>query len=527
MSTDKNPAGATVPAPAIEAADHGDAAAHQDAPVNLPAGWRYRQRRIFGVAIPWYASPQTQLIMVSFVCFLCPGMFNAFGGMGGGGKTDATLADNMNTALYSAFAVFGFFGGTFINKLGVKYTLAFGGVGYCVYAASLLASVHADVSGFNLFAGVFLGICAGLLWTAQGTIMISYPREHEKGHYFAWFWGIFNMGAVIGSLIPLGENINVKVNATVTDGTYIGFIVLMFCGAVLALMLCNANDIVRYDGSRVILKKNPSWQSELLGLWETLRFEPMVVLLFPMFFSSNWFYVYQQNAVNGARFTTRTKALNSLLYYLAQIVAAWITGLLVDVQGVRRSVRARITWVVLLAFTFALWGGGYVYQKGYTRETVNVELNPGYEPTDWTSPGYVGPMFLYIFYGFYDAAWQACIYWQVACSPQAVPAADSTLRYMGALSNSGRRLANYVGFYKGIQSVGAAVMNNLDARKLSFMKEFISNWVLLGASLLIAAPAIFLKIPDHVEVEDDLKGTDETVEDVLPVAHGHSEKAAA
>ena len=93
---------------------------------------------------------------------------------------------------------------------------------------------------------------------------------------------------------------------------------------------------------------------------------------------------------------------------------------------------------------------------------------------------------------------------------------------MGALSNSGRRLANYVGFYKGIQSVGAAVMNNLDARKLPFMSEFISNWVLLGSSLLIALPIIFLKIPDHVEVEDDLRDTDETVEDVLPA--GHPEK---
>ncbi|TWU71395.1 DUF895 domain membrane protein [Metarhizium rileyi] len=509
MSIEKKPDGSTVPTHELlpdQVADYDSAVADRDANnVDLPAGWKYRQRRILGINIPWYASPQVQLVLVSFVCFLCPGMFNALGGMGGGGKTDATLADNMNTALYSAFAVFGFFGGTFINKLGVKYTLAFGGVGYCVYAASLLTSVHADVAGFNIFAGVFLGICAGLLWTAQGTIMISYPHEHEKGHYFAWFWGIFNMGAVIGGLIPLGENINVKTNATVTDGTYIGFIVLMFCGAVLSLLLCNANDIVRKDGSRVILKKNPSWQSELLGLWETLRFEPLVILLFPMFFSSNWFYVYQQNGVNSARFTTRTKALNSLLYYLAQIIAAWITGVLVDVQGVRRSVRARITWVVLLVFTFALWGGGYAYQKGYTRESVNVDLNPDYKPTDWTSPGYVGPMFLYIFYGFYDAVWQACIYW-----------------YMGALSNSGRRLANYVGFYKGIQSVGAAVMNNLDARKLSFMREFISNWVLLGASLLIAAPAILFKITDHVEVEEDLKDTDETVEDVLPM--GHPEK---
>ncbi|KAG6034617.1 hypothetical protein E4U41_006479 [Claviceps citrina] len=476
--------------------------------VNLPAGWKYKARSLCGVRVPWYASPPTQLIMVSFVCFLCPGMFNALGGLGGGGKTDATLADNMNTALYSTFAVFGFFGGTFINKLGVKYTLAFGGIGYCVYAASLLASVHADVSGFNIFAGVWLGLCAALLWTAQGTIMISYPHEHEKGHYFAWFWGIFNMGAVIGSLIPLGENIHVKTNATVSDGTYIGFIVLMFCGAVLALFLCNAGDIIRKDGSRVILKKNPSWQSEFLGLWETLRFEPFIVLLFPMFFSSNWFYVYQQNAVNGARFTTRTKALNSLLYYLAQIIAAWITGVMVDIQGIRRSVRAKVTWVVLLVFTFALWGGGFAYQKDYTRETVDEKLNPDYQPTDWSSPGYVGPMFLYIFYGFYDAVWQACVYW-----------------YMGALSNSGRRLANYVGFYKGIQSVGAAVMANLDGRKIAFMSEFISNWALLGASLVVALPAIFFKIRDHVEVEKDLKDTDETVEDVLPA--GHPEKSAA
>lgn len=31
--------------------------------------------------------------------------------------------------------------------------------------------------------------------------MISYPTEQEKGRYFAWFWAIFNMGAVVGSLV--------------------------------------------------------------------------------------------------------------------------------------------------------------------------------------------------------------------------------------------------------------------------------------------------------------------------------------
>lgn len=34
------------------------------------SGWRYR--RFFG--LPYYASPQVQLVLVAFVCFLCPGM---------------------------------------------------------------------------------------------------------------------------------------------------------------------------------------------------------------------------------------------------------------------------------------------------------------------------------------------------------------------------------------------------------------------------------------------------------------------
>ncbi|KAG4437555.1 hypothetical protein IFR05_006942 [Cadophora sp. M221] len=476
---------------------------HHD--LDLPSGWMYRQRKLGKFNIPWFASPRVQLIMVSFVCFLCPGMFNALGGMGGGGRTDATLADNMNIALYSTFAVFGFFGGTIVNKLGVKLTLAFGGIGYCIYAVSLLVSVYAHVAPFNIVAGALLGICAGLLWTAQGTIMISYPHENEKGRYFAWFWAIFNMGAVIGSLIPLGQHINTKENVSVGTGTYVAFIILMFSGAVLALFLINANDVVRDDGTRVVLMKNPTWQSEAMGLLETFKFEPFVILLFPMFWSSNWFVTYQANGVNNAHFSTRTKALNNCLYYLAQIFGALVLGYLLDISSIRRTIRAKACLGMLFVMTMAIWGGGYAFQKGYTRDSVNTDLNPDFIPTDWTTTGYVGPMFLYIFYGFYDSLWQASVYW-----------------YMGALSNSGRRSANYVGFYKGIQSAGAAVMWSLDSGKMEFMSELASNWGLLAGSLVCAAPVIFFKIKDTVTVEEDLRGTDETLADVLPA--GHPEK---
>ena len=97
----------------------------------------------------------------------------------------------------------GFLAGTIVNRLGVRYSIGFGGLGYSIYAGSLLASVHENVPGFNIFAGAFLGVCAGLLWTAQGAVMMSYPPEDKKGRYIATFWIIFNLGAVIGSLVRL------------------------------------------------------------------------------------------------------------------------------------------------------------------------------------------------------------------------------------------------------------------------------------------------------------------------------------
>ena len=167
-----------------------------------PTGWMHRRLRVGPITLPAYASPPTQLVLVSIVCFLCPGMFNALSGIGGGGQVDATVANNASTALYSCFAIVGFFAGTIVNRVGIKLTLSFGGMGYTIYAISFLTYSHAFNNGFVIFAGAFLGVCAGCLWAAQGTIMMSYPNEGEKGRYISWFWMIFNLGAVYDLLLP-------------------------------------------------------------------------------------------------------------------------------------------------------------------------------------------------------------------------------------------------------------------------------------------------------------------------------------
>ncbi len=130
-------------------------------------------------------------------------MFNALNGLGAVGQLGkhASAADASNSALYATFAVVGFFAGTVVNALGIKIALSFGGLGYCLYVSSYLCFSHTQNFGYIVFAGLMLGSCAGILWSAQGAIMMSYPPEKLKGRFISWFWIIFNSGAVIGSLV--------------------------------------------------------------------------------------------------------------------------------------------------------------------------------------------------------------------------------------------------------------------------------------------------------------------------------------
>ena len=183
-----------------------------------PSAW-YNKKIGF---LPPYSMAMFQIVMLSFVVFMTPGMFNALSGLGGGGISDIKTADNANVALYSTFATIGFFGGTICNYIGVRASLCFGGTGYAMYAASLLCYYHTQNSGFVIFAGAYLGVCAGCLWAAQGAIILSYPTENRKGTAIMVFWIIFNLGAVIGAIIPLANNLENKGSAVKEIGSASG-----------------------------------------------------------------------------------------------------------------------------------------------------------------------------------------------------------------------------------------------------------------------------------------------------------------
>jgi len=435
-----------------------------------------------------YRNPYTQVCLLGFTCFLGPGMFNSLGGIGGGGGVDVTISANQNVILYACFAAMAFVAGSINNKIGALPTLFLGTLGYSIYIGSWLQSTShpytAASNGYTLASGAILGLCAGLLWTAQGSLMLSYATEQQKGRFIGIFWVIFNLGAVIGSAVAFGQNFNNSAATSVGSGTYIGFLVLTLLGACIPFLMTPPSKMIRTDGTQVQPLRHPTWIAEFTGLGVALYTDPMIMLLFPLFLVSNWFYTWQENDYNAALFTIRTRALNGMLYWATQMFGSIIFGLVLDTPRLARRTRAYIGWVCLLVVVMVTQGWSYHYQKGYTRESVAGQTEE--EKIDFTSPGFAAYIWLYIFLGLLDSMWQTAAYW-----------------FMGAMSNDPAKLAYFAGFYKSIQSAGAAGIWRADGLSDPFMNIFASTWALLAAGLIFAAPVLFYRIKNHTELADE------------------------
>ncbi|KAF7313553.1 hypothetical protein HMN09_00511400 [Mycena chlorophos] len=448
---------------------------------SLPAETFERPKGFRGV----YEHPITQVAMVGFVCFMCPGLFNALSGMGGGGQVDAKDADNGNVALYSTFSVMSFFSGTINNKIGALRTLQIGTLGYSLYIGSLLAlNIHPGAGAFTVAAGAVLGVCAGLLWTAQGSLMLAYPTEGDKAKFIAIFWAIFNLGGVLGSAIGFGLNFHNKAG-NVTNGTYTGFLVLTLIGACIPFFMTSPKKVIRTDGTRLTIHANPSWKVELMGLYIALKTDPMILLLFPMFFASNWFYAWQFNDFNGALFDIRTRSLNSMVYWSAQVVGSLIMALVLDRKSLSRRTRAFIGWFIVLVMVFVVHGWALHYVREYDRNSPIV-LDQSLR-IDFSDKQYIGRVFLYIFFGLLDAMWQTTVYWM-----------------MGAMSNDPNKLAYFIGYYKAIQSAGSVGSWRADAVGVPMVNLFASEWALCAAGLLFALPMIYLRVRPTTGLDEEV-----------------------
>eukprot|EP01065_Artemidia_motanka_P000418 TRINITY_DN10188_c1_g4_i1.p1 TRINITY_DN10188_c1_g4~~TRINITY_DN10188_c1_g4_i1.p1 ORF type:complete len:468 (+),score=134.17 TRINITY_DN10188_c1_g4_i1:100-1503(+) len=423
----------------------------------------------------------SQVVLVGFVCFCCPGMYNAVTSMAGG--IDQQVASNATSVLYGFFCVCSLFAPAFLNTAGPRLTLFLGTLGYTAYVGSLLWYQRGGPSWAVVVAGGLCGVGAALLWTAQGQMLMAYPTLELKGRYLAVFWVLFNMGGVVGGLVTFGTNYDRDL-AEPSVSTYVTFLAVMAAGSCLCVLLVPPSAVERPDGTMVHLSRFPSAVREAAATL-SLFCDNRMLLLSLLFLYSNFFYTLHFSAYNYALFSARTQGLNSAAYWGAQMVGAWRLGRFLDGQWPpSRPARALWSMSVVGGAVHVGWLLGLIVilqldvsiatQDDDGRKNIDVFNDTG----DWWAPAGV-----YFLWGLIDAFVQVWALWAI-----------------GQLSDEPATLSRFVGYYKALQSGAGAVAWKLNAERVPVLAQLAVNWTMFG----LALPPTLVLIRRHLgEVDCD------------------------
>lgn len=411
-------------------------------------------------APPCNRTAVVQTIIVGIICFCIPAMWNSITSMAGGIK-NKNIATAATGVLYGCLFLTSLVAPVIVNIMGTRMSLFIGGTGYLLYTLSLLVCGALGWLPENLviLAGALNGISAALFWTAQGTLIMSYPTPETKARYFSLFWVIFNFGAVVGGFVSFGVNYNTD-EAVAKPSMFIVYALMMAVGCGLCWMLTPLDKVVRPDGNLVeVSTARPEVGPEIRGMIRLLS-DWRVLALLPAFIYSNWFYAYQFTCYNSTLFTARTQGLNNVFYWSAEMLAASAVGQFLDLQQLSKGMRA---WTLLLVASLAIgasWVWGFLANAQYGLNDFSGTL------IDFKQNEWWGPLILYFLWGITDASFQTWCYW---C--------------MGQLEDSPETLSRFSGVYKGFQSVGAAVSWLLTTSTLTASMQAVIVVVIFVLSL--------------------------------------------
>ncbi|CCF45851.1 hypothetical protein CH063_14792, partial [Colletotrichum higginsianum] len=151
----------------------------------------------------WYRTVFFQATVIGLCAFFAPGLYNAMQSTGAGGQQTPYLVMSANAVLGVMMVVTCSMGSVVANRIGLKNALVFGTTGYAIYSASLYTNNRYGNEWFVYVGSAACGITAGVFWAAEGAIMISYPEDHKRGRYLAYWLAYRNGGSIVGGAINL------------------------------------------------------------------------------------------------------------------------------------------------------------------------------------------------------------------------------------------------------------------------------------------------------------------------------------
>jgi hypothetical protein len=107
-------------------------------------------------------------------------MWNAMNGLGVGGTSNPDLINTATALSYACMTFTCFLGPWMTNLIGFRWTLAFGSIGYPLYAAGLYLNNRTGATWFVYFGGVVCGIGAGFFWRGLLRLVILSTTSEGK-----------------------------------------------------------------------------------------------------------------------------------------------------------------------------------------------------------------------------------------------------------------------------------------------------------------------------------------------------------
>ncbi|KAJ5124764.1 uncharacterized protein N7515_008589 [Penicillium bovifimosum] len=416
--------------------------------------------------VSWYRSIPFQIAIASGVSFTAPGMWDALNNVGAGGAAEPYAVSAANALLYGLFAVVCVAAGAINNRIGLRYGLVIGAIGYPIYGAGLYTNNYHPTTWFMLFGSALCGISAGFLWAAEAAIIIGYPSPGERAFYLAIWQTSKAAGPIVGGAISLGLNAQTAGKGAVSAATYIVFIVIMCLGFPIALFLSSAEKAQRKDGSVVVVHKQPTWAKEFkaaISLLATRR----ILLLLPAFFIS-YFYNGFVSTWLTTYFTVRSRAFSSFFTNFAGIASSFLLATLLDRQTIYIKTRARIAFCSITVLLTGTWIWATILQKQF----YDMPESPVF---DWFTSGFNKSYALVFFWTFAGQGFQQFLYWLIG-------------QYTTDISS----LSYHVGILRGFEALGQTVAwamqsegnaNHFVSIGLNFgitLLAFIPTWIVLS-----------------------------------------------
>ncbi|KAG2174236.1 hypothetical protein INT43_004257 [Umbelopsis isabellina] len=420
----------------------------------------------------WYRTTFFNANVIGLVGLCAPGLWNAMSSLGAAGEESPFLVNAANALVFALMGFFCLFGSVVSSKIGLKWTLVLGTIGYPVYSAGLYLNNRYGIEWLVLFGACTCGISAGLFWSSEGAVALGYARPEKKGKYLNIWLCYRTLGPLIGGAIVLGLNNSPdsKGKGKVGYSTYLIFIALQCLASPIALLLTPPEKVERSDGSKIKVLKVDSLLAEVKGVIATSR-KKHVLLLLPLFWAA-YFNQYSGN-FQTFYFGVRARALIGFVSNFATVAASTAISLLLDYKKLSVKQRIHVGFFYCVVIHTIAWTYGWVIQEKYTSSPPML---------DWTDAGFTEGFFVLLLWGIAQQSLANWMYYLVS-----------------TMTDNITELNRLTGILRGQESFAQAVSFGLCTRDWYGGRVPLAvNTILLGLAVL----PTYIVVRQHQPIEN-------------------------